>query len=204
MNNIIFFHKHINLFGIGVPKIGEVHFRFCISIILNKLHHNIVLVVMTACSTITQRIRRQPHREIRTQSGIAEIQLRGFAEPLQFIVGIRCKQIDNVKPYQHFQPFLCGTRCNTGRFSQRCVIDLFRYKGSTPHKELAKPHSICNTSCLSHVPHQISVNIRVEIFLPQLVIHALHLRHTALPNVIEHLKHVIFGKFTLSCLQGSK
>ena len=50
------------------------------------------------------------------------------------------------------------------------------------------------------ITHQIGVNVGIEIFLPKFVIHALHLWHTALPNVIEYLNHIIFRELALPCL----
>ena len=155
---------------------------------------------MAACCTIPQRIWRQPHGKISTQPGIAEIQFRGLAETFQLIVGIRCEQINDMKSYQHFQPFLRRARRNISGFCQRCVIDLFRHKGSTANKEFTETHRIRNSTSLSYIPHQVSVDVGVEILLTKLIVHALYLGHTALPNVVEYLNHIVFRKFTLSCL----
>ena len=155
---------------------------------------------MTACGAVTQRIRRQPHGKIRAKPRIAEIQLRRFAEAFQFIVGIGGQQINDVQSHKNFQPLFCGTRSDVGRFGQRCIIDLLRNKGGTAHKKFAETDGVSNAASLGSITHQVGVDIGIEILLSEFVIHPLYLWHTALPNVMEYLNHIIFRKLALPCL----
>lgn len=86
MNDIVFLDENINLFCVRITKIGNIYFRFSVSVVFHKLHYHIIFVVMTACSTVTESVCRQPHRKVSTKTGVTEIQFRCFAEPFQFIV----------------------------------------------------------------------------------------------------------------------
>ena len=155
---------------------------------------------MTACGSVAQRIRCQPHGQIRTKSRIAEIQLRRLTQPFEFIVWIRRKKIDYIQSDKNFQPLFCGARCDVGRFSQRWIIDLLRNKRCAAYKKFAKTNGVRNASRFGGIAHKVCVNIGIEILLSQFVIHTLYLGHTALPNVIEHLNHIVFRKPALSWL----
>ena len=159
---------------------------------------------MAACSAAAQCIWCQPHRQICTKPGITEVQLWRFAETLELIVGIGSKQIDDAQSYKHVQPFLCRAWGNVGRFRQCGIIDLLRHERGASNKELAKTHSIGDSTSFGCITHQVGIDVGVEILLSEFIIHALHLRHTALPNVLEYLNYIVLRNFLLPCLQRGK
>ena len=73
VDQAIFLHKHVDLLVVGTAEIGEVRLVLCISIILHKLHNDIVFIIMTACRAVHQCIFCQPQRKKSAQPCVAKV-----------------------------------------------------------------------------------------------------------------------------------
>ncbi|MPM96414.1 hypothetical protein SDC9_143577 [bioreactor metagenome] len=129
------------------------------------------------------------------KTGVAEIKLRSFRQPFQFIIGIWPEQIDNAEAFEKPQPFFRGRLGDFRRVSQCFVIQLFRNKSRTSGQKFLKPKGIRHTANFRNVAHQIGIDIGVVIFLPLLGIGMEYLGHAAAPDMSKHIDHIIFRNF---------
>ena len=88
MDISVLLNEYIDLLRLVIPIKAQKRVVSCVGVVLDKLHDHIVFIDVSARSTLTERIRRQPTGQIGTQSGIAKIQLGRFDKTLQFIVGV--------------------------------------------------------------------------------------------------------------------
>ena len=163
-----------------------------------------IFEIMTACRSQHKHVGRQPHGKICAKSGVTEIELRRFRKTLHCIVGIRCKEIYDAQSLKYPKPFFGGRLRDISRFGKSRIIDLLGNKRRASAQKSPEPYRIGDPACFGNVTHEICVYVRIEVFLTQLVVNALNLRHTAFPYFAEGFEHIVFRELFLPFCQRFK
>jgi hypothetical protein len=106
MNRATPLNEQINLLRVGVAEVCQVDLLRRVCAVLQKLRHDMVLVKPTVRRAALQRLARQPHREMRRETGVTEVQLRRFRQTLQGVIRVWLKQKDDSHAFEQAQPRL--------------------------------------------------------------------------------------------------
>ena len=191
MDHAVLLYNHVDLLGVGVPVVGQVRFLRGVGKALQQLHHHMVFEVVSAGSPLHQGVSGEPHGQVGAQARVAEIQLGGLGQALQLVVGKGRQQVDNAQALENPHPLLCRGLGDLRGLGQRPVVNLLGRQGGAGVEKLSEPHHIGDPAFLRHVPHQISLNVGVEILLTLLRVCPQCVGHPATPNVLEHVHDVV-------------
>lgn len=107
IQNTILLQNNINLFCIFVAVVVQKRLSAGIQIGLRNFGNNIIFEDCTVHGTILQNLCTAPLGQIADQSRIIKIELGGFYQTLQKVIGVGVQIEDDTQCFQNVQPIFC-------------------------------------------------------------------------------------------------